>query len=1504
MSFTKDKLAHLWGKITGLMDIVNDDIKDLNNNKVTIEPGKSLISDTEIERLSKVDNYDDTTVNNRLNAVELTKANKSEVYTKNETDKQITDEIAKIVADAPEEFDTLKEMSDWIYSHTDSAAEMNSAINQNTANISTLQNQVGKKVDKVDGKGLSTHDFDDTYKSKLDNLGDASTKTVTTTVDTSANLPTSSAVKTYVDESIASSGGGGASSSYLGTITELSSLSSTAKKGSFYRVSVAWEGVHVNDTIMAEKDNPEQNIDGVNWSLLHNEENTDESVTSVSNHYIPTKTETISAADGKLTDITNSATGTQVVTGVEMDAAGHITGVTSVALKASGAGGSGVDRYIDKAAFNDDSTLSEENPLKMTLTRVGEENEVEVIANLPKVSSSTAGVVPKGTDVTEQTTTTKFLREDGSWSIPSYPTTLPASDTTDEYSSEGTTPVSGKAVAAAIGTLDAEGEASINAGKTIVSWTQSNGIVNITTQDISITKSQISDFPETMTPSEHNQSSNTINAMTDYEKAITVSPITVDDSLNVAIGKLEKSLDEKQPIGDYANANHTHDEYVNQNAFSNITVGETTVEADTTTDTLTFASGDNITIVADASSDKIVISAIDTTYDVATQSKAGLMSSGDKTKLDGIEEGANNYALPEATTSTLGGVKTGDNITNTNGTISIASKNVTDALGYTPIDSELKGANNGVATLDENGKVLSTQLPTVDSVVTENSDNTVKSSGIYEYVNSSISTNTAYFRGTFDNIDALNAYSGTKTLNDYAFVKSVDEAGNSVYSRYKWNGDAWGFEYNLNNSSFTAEQWATINSGMANDDKTKLDGITAEATKTEASETNGNIKINDSEVTVYTHPAGTNPHGTTKSDIGLSNVPNVSTNNQTPSYTESSTLTKLTSGEKLSVAFGKISKAVTDLISHIADTTKHITSAERTTWNNAQANVIETVKVNNTALTPSSKSVNITVPTKVSELTNDSGFKTTDNNTTYSLSKSGSTITLTGSDGSTTSVTDSNSVTGVKGNSESSYRKGNINITPTNIGLGNVGNFKAVSTVASQPLTDTEKKNARDNIGAGTSSFSGDYNDLTNQPVIDDALSDTSTNAVQNKVIKTALDSKANSSDIYTKTEMDHKIHKVVCGKNATFGWFKIGETVCNSRKNTVGVTLIINPTYEGIHTTDNNKTVNSTVIMTIGARYQYDATDTDGLIGIKNDIVVKPYDIYGTIFNENCVYVHYENETLSIYLKTLTSSQAYVVTAISGYSSYLGEDSRYAWTFVDTNEPVELPTTGVGVYATDVTKAKYDGENNVIADTYVIKEENKGLSSNDFTDTYKNQIDTNKNNIATNTTNITTNKTNITTIAKHVKGELTDSDFHYDNATQMTKTVPTGMGKYAAVKSFTGKTTTVDSVLKHAVVDSIVSKSSGGTIIATMPIPDSIKALPDYGVEGNVVDFETMTYTQNKTITNGAVTALSSPKTTTITEMLFPIRCEAGGTITLQNSNNLSMPNTVIYKKEMVLNE
>ena len=62
-----------------------------------------------------------------------------------------------------------------------------------------------------------------------------------------------------------------------------------------------------------------------------------------------------------------------------------------------------------------------------------------------------------------------------------------------------------------------------------------------------------------------------------------------------------------------------------------------------------------------------------------------------------------------------------------------------------------------------------------------------------------------------------------------------------------------------------------------------------------------------------------NPHETTKAQVGLSEVPNVATNDQTPTYTEATELAQLSSGEKLSIAFGKLSKAVTDFIAHLAN---------------------------------------------------------------------------------------------------------------------------------------------------------------------------------------------------------------------------------------------------------------------------------------------------------------------------------------------------------------------------------------------------------------------------------------------------------------------------------------------------------------------------------------------------------------------------------------------------------
>ena len=56
-----------------------------------------------------------------------------------------------------------------------------------------------------------------------------------------------------------------------------------------------------------------------------------------------------------------------------------------------------------------------------------------------------------------------------------------------------------------------------------------------------------------------------------------------------------------------------------------------------------------------------------------------------------------------------------------------------------------------------------------------------------------------------------------------------------------------------------------------------------------------------------------NPHDVTAEQIGLDKVPNVATNDQTPTFTEAATRVNITSGETLSTLFGKIKKFFADL---------------------------------------------------------------------------------------------------------------------------------------------------------------------------------------------------------------------------------------------------------------------------------------------------------------------------------------------------------------------------------------------------------------------------------------------------------------------------------------------------------------------------------------------------------------------------------------------------------------
>ena len=81
------------------------------------------------DKIAEAATYDDTETKAKVQAnTNAIGVLNGEATVEGSVKKTVADEIAKVIADAPESFDTLKEISDWISSHSDDAAAMNSAI--------------------------------------------------------------------------------------------------------------------------------------------------------------------------------------------------------------------------------------------------------------------------------------------------------------------------------------------------------------------------------------------------------------------------------------------------------------------------------------------------------------------------------------------------------------------------------------------------------------------------------------------------------------------------------------------------------------------------------------------------------------------------------------------------------------------------------------------------------------------------------------------------------------------------------------------------------------------------------------------------------------------------------------------------------------------------------------------------------------------------------------------------------------------------------------------------------------------------------------------------------------------------------------------------------------------------------------------------------------------------------------------------------------------------------
>lgn len=129
---------------------------------------------------------------------------------------------------------------------------------------------------------------------------------------------------------------------------------------------------------------------------------------------------------------------------------------------------------------------------------------------------------------------------------------------------------------------------------------------------------------------------------------------------------------------------------VNQNAFSKVTVGSTTVAADNKTDTLTLVAGSNVTITPDATNDKITIAATDTKY----SSKAAVSGGTDVSLVTTGEKATWNAKT--SNTGTITQVKANGTSIATSGVANIPAAS-TSAYGVTKLTSDLTGNSESLA---------------------------------------------------------------------------------------------------------------------------------------------------------------------------------------------------------------------------------------------------------------------------------------------------------------------------------------------------------------------------------------------------------------------------------------------------------------------------------------------------------------------------------------------------------------------------------------------------------------------------------------------------------------------------------------------------------------------------------------------------------------------------------------------------------------------------------------
>ena len=378
---------------------------------------------------------------------------------------------------------------------------------------------------------------------------------------------------------------------------------------------------------------------------------------------------------------------------------------------------------------------------------------------------------------------------------------------------------------------------------------------------------------------------------------------------------------------------------VNQNAFSKVTNGTTTVSASAKTDTLTLA-GSNVTITPDATNKKITIGVANGT-----------------TSAKGVVQLTNSTSSTSTTTAaTPNSVKSAYDLANTAKTAAATAQSTADSkVGSVSLAS---GTNNGTLKL------------TIDGTATDNI--AVKGLGSAAYTSSGSYATSA--QGTkADN--AMPKAGGTFTG---AVTLSADPTANlgAATKQYVDNqitnkiaaSDAMVFKGTLGtNGTVTAvpttkvvkgDTYKIITSGSYAGSTCKVGDllIALASGDIEATTDNWAYVPSGNENETYIRYSTTTQNLTTTAQSGTITLGEAATKQVDTTVTSGST--KLpTSGAVASHVSGQISTVTSALNTHKGDTTAHITAAERTKWNanEVNQNAFSNVKVGDTTIAAGAK---------------------------------------------------------------------------------------------------------------------------------------------------------------------------------------------------------------------------------------------------------------------------------------------------------------------------------------------------------------------------------------------------------------------------------------------------------------------------------------------------------------------------------------------------------------------